>query len=345
VRGFGGDGEVATAARLDSPTGVAVDGAGNLYIADTYNHRIRKVSADGFIRTIAGVGQTGFEGNGGPALLAELHTPSSVAVDSEGNVFLADLDNHHVRKLTPGATGPVTPPPIQAAGILHAASLRSGPVAAGEIVSIFSSGIGPAVGVTAQLGPSGLLPKTLDGVQVLFDGWPAALFYVQENQINAQVPYYVAGQAATQMEVIYKGVSKARLAVAVAEAAPGLFTRENGTGQAIVINEDGSLNSAANPALRGSVVTLYATGEGQTEPGGVAGRPAETPFPRPLLPVSLKVGGYAAEILFAGGAPGYAGLMQINARLPSGYSGAGILPVILSVGSASSAPGVTLASQ
>ena len=114
----------------------------------------------------------------------------------------------------------------------------------------------------------------------------------------------------------------------------------------MALNADATLNSGVSPAARGSVVTIYATGyatgEGQTEASGIDGKPAAVPFPKPVLPVVLYVGGYAAEILFAGGAPGYAGLLQINARLPGGFAPTGDVPVVLVIGTASSRTGVTI---
>ena len=104
-RGFGGDGGPATQAQLDDPTGVAVDGAGNLYIADQYNHRIRRVDSTGTITTIAGTGERGFSGDGGPATQAQLDDPTGVAVDGAGNLYIADASNHRIRLLTPTATG------------------------------------------------------------------------------------------------------------------------------------------------------------------------------------------------------------------------------------------------
>jgi uncharacterized protein (TIGR03437 family) len=112
---------------------------------------------------------------------------------------------------------------------------------------------------------------------------------------------------------------------------------------AIALNQNGSLNSLIEPARQASIVTLYATGEGLTNPASSDGRPAAAPYPAPVLPVTLTIGGYPARILFAGEAPGYAGLLQINARLPGGFAPTGNVPVVLSVGAASSQPGVTIA--
>ena len=96
--GFSGDGGPATSARLSRPNDVAVDGAGNLFIADSGNNRIRKVDATGTISTVAGTGRTG-GGDGGPAVQAQLHGPSGVAVDGAGNVFIADRYNYRIRKV------------------------------------------------------------------------------------------------------------------------------------------------------------------------------------------------------------------------------------------------------
>ena len=105
-RGFGGDGGPADRARLYHPHGVATDGAGNLYIADPGNERIRKVDSAGVITTIAGDGTKGFSGDGGPAVEAQLNFPSGVAVDGAGNLYIADTGNRRIRKVD--ATGTIT---------------------------------------------------------------------------------------------------------------------------------------------------------------------------------------------------------------------------------------------
>jgi sugar lactone lactonase YvrE len=97
--GFAGDGGPATSASLDRPTGMAVDSAGNIYIADHYNHRIRKVDTSGIITTVVGNGAAGYGGDGGPATSASLNHPYSVVVDGNGNLFIADVYNHRIRKV------------------------------------------------------------------------------------------------------------------------------------------------------------------------------------------------------------------------------------------------------
>jgi sugar lactone lactonase YvrE len=101
---FSGDGGPATSADLDRPTGVAVDAQGNIYISDSFNNRIRKVTGDGRIQTIAGTGATGYGGDGGLALAAMLAHPMGLAVDEHGNVYVADRENNRVRQITPQGT-------------------------------------------------------------------------------------------------------------------------------------------------------------------------------------------------------------------------------------------------
>jgi trimeric autotransporter adhesin len=101
LAGFSGDGGRATAARLHAPWGLAVDQKDNLYIADTANHRIRKVAPDGRITTVAGVGTPGFSGDGGAATAAQLDRPIGLAVDNQGDLFIVDSLNGRVRKVDP----------------------------------------------------------------------------------------------------------------------------------------------------------------------------------------------------------------------------------------------------
>jgi sugar lactone lactonase YvrE len=102
--GFSGDGGPGPSAQLSEPTALALDAANNLYIADTGNHRIRKLAADGTITTVAGTGMPGFSGDGGAATAAQLRTPYGLAVDTSGSLWIADSGNRVIRKVAPDGT-------------------------------------------------------------------------------------------------------------------------------------------------------------------------------------------------------------------------------------------------
>lgn len=104
TQGFGGDGGGATGSLLNTPTALVLDAAGNLYIADTNNHRIRKVGTDGNITTFAGNGNAADFGDGGPATSASLNSPEGLAIDNAGNIYVADTASHRIRKITPDGT-------------------------------------------------------------------------------------------------------------------------------------------------------------------------------------------------------------------------------------------------
>jgi uncharacterized protein (TIGR03437 family) len=155
----------------------------------------------------------------------------------------------------------------------------------------------------------------------------------------------VAGNKSTQVQVSYNGVLSNSVTIPVVDAAPGLFTINAASGQAAAMNEDGSNNSPDNPAAAGTVVTLLASGEGQTDPPGVDGQFAADIIPAPLLPVDVMIGGQEAEIVSAGGIAGQvAGFFQVSVRVPGITPGVAV-PVVVSVGGASSQPGVTIAVQ
>ena len=154
-------------------------------------------------------------------------------------------------------------------------------------------------------------------------------------------------RTSSQVTVTYQGLTSEAMTVPVASSAPGIFVWEllaSGQGQALVVNQDGSINSPDSPARIGSIITLYATGEGQTSPGGVDGRIASAPAPKPILPITVNIGGQSVQPQYAGGAPGeVAGVMQINVQVPGGIQAGSAVPITVQVGSVSSQPGVTIA--
>jgi uncharacterized protein (TIGR03437 family) len=365
-----GDGGPATSAGLYA-TSVGVDGAGNLLVADVGNHRIRKVSPEGIITTLAkdvvpchaavdGVGNLfiaecfpggisristsgiithvvaaggGYSGDGGPATSAQMYYATAVAVDGAGNIYVADAVNNAVRVLRP------TDRTVLIGAVVDAASQRADPVSPGKIVVVYGAGLGPSQLIqnrssNAQFGTE------LAGTVVSFNGIAAPILYAFSAQVAAIVPYAISGTTA-QVTIAYQGETSTAFTIPLAPSAPGIFTsNQTGAGQAAAINSvDGTLNTAANPVKIGGYISLYATGEGQTAPAGVDGKLGSTPT-RPVLPVSVLVGGRPATLQYAGGAPGQvAGLMQVNVQIPNGVQPGGYVPIVLQVGDASTTPG------
>jgi uncharacterized protein (TIGR03437 family) len=238
-------------------------------------------------------------------------------------------------------------PVLTAAGVVNAASATAGPVAPGEIVSLYGSALGPAAGANLQFTNPVLVSNALEGVHVLFDGVPAPITYAGAGQVNAVVPYEVAGKSATQLQVEYLGAVSAPISLPVTTVSPGLFTAAaSGAGQAAILNTDFTVNSATNPAARGAYVSIYGTGIGVTTPAGTDGLLAEAPYGQvpSNVPVTVTMGGIACQTNYVGAAPGLiTGALQINAQVPAGVTPGPNVPLVVTIGGVSSQPGVTLA--
>ena len=230
-------------------------------------------------------------------------------------------------------------------GARNAASLLSSPVAPGEVVTLNVAGLGVVSPRSFVVGSNGTVETKLAGIQVLFDGVAAPLIYAGANEIIVAVPYSVAGKAITTVQIISGSNAMGQVVLPVAASAPGIFTADgSGSNGATVLNQDGTPNLPANPAAIGSVVTLYATGEGQTAPAGLDGAFAGAVSPVPLIQPRVQIGGAEAEVVYAGGAQGmYAGIMQVKAKIPAGVQPGSQVPIVLVVGHSRSAAGVTIA--
>jgi uncharacterized protein (TIGR03437 family) len=237
-------------------------------------------------------------------------------------------------------------PALPAAGVVNAASYVQGAVAPGEIVALFGTALGPASPADLTLTNPKLVANSLAGIHVLFDGVPAPVLYGSAGQVNAVVPYAVAGESATQLQVEYLGTLSPPISLPVAATAPGMFTQDvSGTGPGAILNTaDESVNSASNPAAPGDWVSIFATGAGATTPAGVDGLLAPGPSYPPNAKVSVTIGGLPCQIEYAGGAPGLvSGVVQINAQVPANLTPGASVPVQVAIGTASSQSGVTLA--
>ena len=219
-------------------------------------------------------------------------------------------------------------PRISAAGIVGAADFMGGGVAPGEIVSIFGQDMGPAEGVIPGFDPeTGRLPGSVEGVGVFFGGTPAPLFFVRGDQINAQVPYEVAGLDHVDVQVIAPNRVGNTVSIPVVASHPGVFNA--------VLNQDFSVNSSENPAAPRSFISLFVTGQGLVDPAVTTGAPATAPFPVPKLPIKVTVGGRNASSIAAVLAPAFVGWLQVNAQL-SAETASGAQDVIVSIGEQSS---------
>jgi uncharacterized protein (TIGR03437 family) len=280
--------------------------------------------------------------------------PGNLSYAVIANTGAARSGNIHIGSLTfPVTQQAAAAPTPQIAALDHSASFvsalgASGVVAPGEIVSIFGSSLGPSIGVGLQLASNGTAVSTnLGGTQVLFDGKAAALTYASAVQVNAVVPFEVAGKATTAMTVTYQGGTSLPNILNVQATNPGIYTLDgSGSGSGAILNQDYSINSVARPAARGSVVQIYLTGGGVTNPASTdaAITPSSLPLPYLANATTATIGGLPAQVVYAGGAPGsIAGLVQVNATVPSGVTPGASVPVSVTVGSWTSQPGVIVA--
>ncbi|MDX2268228.1 MAG: putative Ig domain-containing protein [Bryobacter sp.] len=269
-----------------------------------------------------------------------------------GSANVAGLQNFtlEVRDSAGGVATNAYTLPVAAAGppaiaaLTNAASYVPEGVAPGEIISIFGNTLGPPELTTFAL-LDGRVPTILAGVRVLFDGVPAPMLFVRNDQLSAIVPWSVATKPSVRVAVEFLGIQSPPYQLTVLPARPGLFSANaSGEGPGAILNQDGSLNTPGNPAAKGSVVVLYATGGGLMNPAGEDGRVASG-VSALNLPVAVTVGGVAAEVLYAGNAPGLVeGVVQINVRLSSATP-SGAQPVIVDVGGNPSPATVTVSVQ
>lgn len=235
------------------------------------------------------------------------------------------------------------PPCVALNGLVNGASFLPGPVAPGEIISVFGAGLGPPNLTVFDLAGGDRIAPELAGTRVLFDGVAAPVIATISGQVNAIVPYSVAGKETVRVQVEYQGQLTSEMTVPVAEASPAIFLL-SAAGQGAILNQDYSVNGPANRAARGSIIQIFATGEGQTDPPGVDGKVAGTSLPSPLLPVKVTIGGREAVVHYAGAAPGLvAGVLQINAQVPDDVPPGSAVPIVIQVGDRRSPNGVTVA--
>lgn len=241
-------------------------------------------------------------------------------------------------------------PPAPALSAANFGSLIPEPVAPAAVVTLFGNGIGPSVPATLQLDSSGKVATMLSGIQVLFNGTAAPLILAQSNQITVIVPDAVMNGTYATVDVQNNGKTVASLTVPVNTVDPALLTiAPTGVGQAAALNQDGSVNSAINPAAAGSIMTLFAVGTGETADGdgaiATATRNSTTGNAQTAGELQVAVGNpfQLATVLYQGPSPGsISALTQLNVELPAGVTGIQV-PVFILTGGQTSQTGVTLA--
>ncbi|MEI9812938.1 MAG: IPT/TIG domain-containing protein [Acidobacteriota bacterium] len=230
------------------------------------------------------------------------------------NGELYGFDGSSILRLRGAGTRPV--PVISQNGIVSAASYAAGSRAANELISIFGTNFGMA-GLQPAPVENNRFPYEAGGVRVFVDGRATPIVAVTPTQINAILPEI--SDVTPSIVVQTDDRLSAPATISVAPAAFGLFTADSsGKGQAAVLNQNGSRNSSASPAPRGSVISLFGTGQGRMSPNIQEGAVVLTrPYPATVEPPKVSVGGQSAEVLYAGSAPTLVfGVFQINVRIP-----------------------------
>jgi uncharacterized protein (TIGR03437 family) len=264
----------------------------------------------------------------------------TTATYSNGTVIAYSYDKagNLLRRSITGAQS--SSPQISAGGIVNAASFQS-PIARGTLASIFGSNLAGGIAGASQLP----LQTTLGGVKVTVAGQPAPLIYVSQTQINFQVPFEAPISGTAAVVVTRDGIPSTPQTAVMAEYAAGVFTyaRTATALDPVIVHIDTSLVSPTNPATANEILIVYATGVGSFDhPPATGAAAVSSPLANSLVTPTVKVGGAAAQVQFAGLTPGLVGLLQINIQLPATLPAGNNLPLAIAFGS-SAAPTVNLA--
>jgi uncharacterized protein (TIGR03437 family) len=335
---FSGDGGPATKAALYYPKDVAVDAANNLYIVDSFNNRIRVVTPDGTINTVAGSARSGSAGDGGPATSAQLRFPNGIAVGLKGVLYISDTQNNEIRVLTPAAVA--NPPSID-----HAQSVTScgafTSAAPGAWIEIYGSNLATNSRQWAGGDFNGVnAPTSLDGTQVAIAGQNAVLSFIGLGQVNAQVPLSV-GTGPQQVTVSVQNVASPPYTMTMNAAQPGLCQGLQIGGKqyvAAVLNNTTTyiLPTGANasvdfrPVKPGETINLFGNGFGAVTPVPNQGQLVQQ-LNQLTTPLQIMFGDAPATVVYWGLAPGAIGLYQFNVVVPN-VADSDAVPVTFTLG-------------
>jgi uncharacterized protein (TIGR03437 family) len=347
LNGYSGDGALAIKATLNQPQGLVIDASGNIFIADSGNMVIRKVGTDGNISTVAGNGDYGSYGDGGPAGAAQLSDPTGLALANNGRIYIAGSSSSgykdaRIRVLIP--TGSGTAPTISTNGVVPIYGTAT-TIQPGSWISIYGTNLAPTTAVW-----NGDFPNALGQTAVTIDGKPAFLWYVSPTQINAQAPddtyagavyVTVTTPSGTAVAVVTLGLTAPSMSLATAKYPVAIVLTPNAPGNSgkgyDFIGPSGSLPYASRPAVAGETVILYGVGFGATVPAVPAGQAYSGSAPLTAYP-SVTIGDIPCNVTYAGLVQ--AGLYQLNVQVPA--AGSGDKSLVVSAGGVNAQGGLFL---
>jgi uncharacterized protein (TIGR03437 family) len=346
--GFSGDGGPATAASMYHPLGVAVDGTGNVFIADFANDRVRKVAPSGIITTYAGTGSGGAGGDGGPATSGQINGPADLTLDGAGNLYIADYYNHRVRKVAPLAG-----PSISATNSGVPSFQGKAGFSSNSYLEIYGTNLSQTTRTWSGSDFNGSnAPTSLDGVSVTVNDKPAFVYYISPTQININTPEDTAtGNVLIQVKNS-AGLSNVG-SVTRAAVSPTLQTIAQfaiGGKQYVVAQTPDFSAFIGNPGMLtglnfvtakpGDTVIIYALGCGPTNPATHAGQVTAQNSDL-ASPYEVQIGRVPAKVSFAGMLANTIGLYQLNIVIPD--VPAGDQPIELAVNGVSNAQNLVIA--
>jgi len=303
---------VATHLGNTTINGIAAGSDGSVYLSDSKG-RIHQMDSRGVAVTLY---NRDLDQYTGPATQPDIPEDSgiSLAVDPQGALYASFRELHAISQFASTACAASNQPTLDV--ILPAAHIAASGYAPGELISLYGASIGPATPAGPVLDANGMVPQSLGGVRVLFEGVPGPVLYASTGQINAIVPFTMYGWDTVRVAVERDGVLSDASSIPMTASSPAIFQyTSQGSTRSIVVNPNGSLNNGDNPAPAGSYVTIYVTGLGRTSPEGVDGRIAGLPLGHPISPVTVDP---PYSLLYAGTAYGIVeGVCQINLQVPS----------------------------
>jgi uncharacterized protein (TIGR03437 family) len=318
---------------MKTPSGVGVDSNGQIYVGDTGNNRVLIFSSLILLPNVGAVASSvvgqpalnnvsaNWDGQNGLSSADSLSAPIGIYLDRQNTLYVGDTGNHRVLQF------------LKVGAVVNAATFQAGlPIAPGSIATMGGSGLATS---TSQATGTTWPTTMVDRQVILNDQLASPLFFVGLNQINFQIPSSAAlGSNRIAVRLADTGELVAGGTIVIAPTAPGLFTAgQSGSGLAAALNQDYSINSPSNPALAGSVIQLYGTGQGLVSPAVSDGTaapsaPLSSTVAVPTTDIGtcqntqpsicVAIGNNLGTIGYSGLAPGYIGLWQINVTIPKG---------------------------